>query len=30
MNDYLPISKKDMRKRGWDEVDLSMCVEMLM
>ena len=21
MNDYLPISKKDMRKRGWDEVD---------
>ena len=21
MNDYLPISKKDMRKRGWDGVD---------
>ena len=21
MNDYLPISKKNMRKRGWDEVD---------
>ena len=30
MNDYLPISKKDMRKEAGMRLILSMCVEMLM
>ena len=29
MNDYLPISKKDMRKRGWDEVDFVYVIRLL-